>query len=399
MKRLLSDLVASLQPELLYIYRWLHQHPELSGEEKETAHFIEEKLQQYGIQYRSRINGYGILAEVVGTKGNSASAKVIALRADMDALPIEESESNSCRSLNHGVMHACGHDFHCAALLGALIILQNNRHLFSGTIKGIFQPSEERYEGGAMFMIDEGVLENPKVDLIFGLHAEPKMEVGKLGFCPGNYMASTDEIHLEVVGKGGHAAMPQETVNPIMVASDIMMQFQEINNKENNKGNDSPFVLNFGKFVAGNSNNVIPDRASVSGTLRLFNEEKRTATKQQIATIAQQTAAQYGATCMVNIIDGYPVLENDEEVTRNIINMAKSYWGDENICLLPLRTTAEDFSYFLQRVPGTFFRVGTGNSARNIVSNLHTTTFSIDEQALAIAVETWLMICWEQSEK
>ncbi len=376
-------LVAERIPELIQHYRWFHQHPELSGEERETAQYIIAQLEKHGIAYRHSANGHGIIAEIHGTLSDKKK-RTIALRADMDALPIEESEEHTCRSLNTGVMHACGHDFHITSLLGALMIIQQQRNTFSGTVKGIFQPSEERYEGGAKFMIEEGALENPKVDVIYGLHADPALETGTVGFKTAQYMASTDEIHLTIIGKGGHAAMPKDSINPIFIGADILSHLKKLAETAAQK-EKNPVVLNFGKFVAGNSNNVVPEIAELSGTIRLFNEELRTKMKQEITKIVHETAHRYGGRCDLNIKDGYPVLENDPEATQNAQKIAIKLLGTENVKTLALRTTAEDFSYFLQKIPGCFFRVGTGNKDKNISANLHSPHFQIDERALEVS--------------
>lgn len=376
--------------KMVAIRRHLHQYPELSGEEQQTAQYITQVLDQIGIAYQKNIAGYGIVALL---KGNLHGESCVALRADMDALPIKENNSNSYCSLNEGIMHACGHDFHTASLLGALMILNDLKDSFGGTIKAIFQPSEERYEGGAPFMIKEGVLHNPKVDYIFGLHADTALTSDQVGFRAGKYMASTDELHFTVVGKGGHAAMPLDVINPIPIAARLLLKWEEEIDKI--KPNDTPFVMNFGRLIADGANNIIPDKAHLSGTLRVFDEEKRELILKRIEEIAIQVCQDNEAQCLVDIRRGYPMVVNDSEVTQKAIEIAENYLGKEHIVSLAIRTTAEDFSYFLQQVPGTFFRVGVSNPGKGIIHPLHSAQFDIDETALHTASEMFAKLAIE----
>lgn len=376
--------------KMVAIRRHLHQYPELSGEEQQTAQYITQVLDQIGIAYQKNIAGYGIVALL---KGNLHGESCVALRADMDALPIKENNSNSYCSLNEGIMHACGHDFHTASLLGALMILNDLKDSFGGTIKAIFQPSEERYEGGAPFMIKEGVLHNPKVDYIFGLHADTALTSDQVGFRAGKYMASTDELHFTVVGKGGHAAMPLDVINPIPIAARLLLKWEEEIDKI--KPNDTPFVMNFGRLIADGANNIIPDKAHLSGTLRVFDEEKRELILKRIEEIAIQVCQDNEAQCLVDIRRGYPMVVNDSEVTQKAIEIAENYLGKEHVVSLAIRTTAEDFSYFLQQVPGTFFRVGVSNPGKGIIHPLHSAQFDIDETALHTASEMFAKLAIE----
>lgn len=376
--------------KMVAIRRHLHQYPELSGEEQQTAQYITQVLDQIGIAYQKNIAGYGIVALL---KGNLHGESCVALRADMDALPIKENNSNSYCSLNEGIMHACGHDFHTASLLGALMILNDLKDSFGGTIKAIFQPSEERYEGGAPFMIKEGVLHNPKVDYIFGLHADTALTSDQVGFRAGKYMASTDELHFTVVGKGGHAAMPLDVINPIPIAARLLLKWEEEIDKI--KPNDTPFVMNFGRLIADGANNIIPNKAHLSGTLRVFDEEKRELILKRIEEIAIQVCQDNEAQCLVDIRRGYPMVVNDSEVTQKAIEIAENYLGKEHIVSLAIRTTAEDFSYFLQQVPGTFFRVGVSNPGKGIIHPLHSAQFDIDETALHTASEMFAKLAIE----
>lgn len=376
--------------KMVAIRRHLHQFPELSGEEQQTAQYITQVLDQMGIPYQKNIAGYGIVALL---KGNLSGDRCIALRADMDALPIKENNQNSYCSLKDGIMHACGHDFHTASLLGALMILNDLKDSFGGTIKAIFQPSEERYEGGAPFMIKEGVLENPSVDCIFALHADTGLTAEQVGFRAGKYMASTDELHFTIVGKGGHAAMPQEVINPIPIAARLLLKWEEEIDKI--KPTDTPFVMNFGRLIADGANNIIPDKAHLSGTLRVFDEEKRELILKRIEEIAIQVCQENGAQCIVDIRRGYPMVVNDPEVTQKAIEIAENYLGKEHVVSLAIRTTAEDFSYFLQQVPGTFFRVGVSNPDKGIIYPLHSAQFDIDEHALHTASEMFVNLAIE----
>ncbi|MBP1672684.1 MAG: N-acyl-L-amino acid amidohydrolase [Bacteroidetes bacterium] len=376
--------------QMVAIRRHLHQNPELSGEEVQTAHYIGTILDQIGIPYTPHIAGHGIVATI---KGELEGDTCIALRADMDALPVKELNNVSYCSQNEGVMHACGHDFHTASLLGALMVLQEHKSQFGGTVKAIFQPSEERYEGGAHFMIEAGVLENPKVDYVFALHADTGFGPEKVGFRAGKYMASTDEIHFTIIGKGGHAALLNDVINPIPIAARLLIRWEE--EIEKLKPTDTPYVLNFGRFIGDGANNVIPDSVTLSGTLRVFDEEKRAQILAKIEEIAHDVCHQYGATCIPDIRHGYPMLKNDPQVTKKTIQIAQQVLGEENVLSLDLRTTAEDFSYFLQQVPGTFFRVGVANPEQGIVYPLHSAHFNIDERALKTASKMMVAVVFE----
>ena len=373
--------------EMVIFRRHLHMYPELSGKEKETSAYICTQLDKMGIPYRKNVAGYGIVALLQGN--GVGEGRCIALRADMDALPVQELSECDCRSKNNGVMHACGHDFHCAALLGALMILKQLQDHFSGTVKAIFQPSEERCEGGAPFMIEEGVLENPKVDKIFGLHAEASLEVGNVGFCAGNYMASNDELFMTVHGKGGHAALLNEICNPVFIAAEIILELQKAVKQCFHdvapETIEALHILNFGKFIANGATNVIPDTVEVEGTLRTFNEMKRKEIHKVLTTVSQNIAKNRGGVCQLHINHGYPVLKNDATVTQFAQNIAEQLFGREHVKQLPPKTTSEDFSFYLQKIPGTFFRVGIANPEKGITHQTHHNRFDIDESALKTA--------------
>ncbi|MGZ4118661.1 MAG: M20 metallopeptidase family protein, partial [Bacteroidia bacterium] len=292
---------------------------------------------------------------------------------------------------NEGVMHACGHDVHSASLLGAAKILNELKDEFEGTIKLIFQPGEEKLPGGASLMIKEGVLENPKPQSIFGQHVFPSMEVGKVGFRKGMYMASTDEIYVTVKGKGGHAAMPADYNNPLLIASNILL---ELNNAFMKQEQKIPTVLAFGKIVGNGATNVIPEEVKIEGTFRTMNEAWRKEAHAKMKSLAEEIAKKMGGVCDFKIENGYPFLVNDEKTTTLAMKAAAEYLGKENVEELPLRMTAEDFAFFSQQAPACFYRLGTGNKSKGITSGVHTSTFDIDERALEIGagLMAWLAL-------
>jgi amidohydrolase len=370
--------------ETIEIRRHLHAHPELSFEEYTTSDFIVSKLKQYRIPFLQGIVKTGIVALI---EGKNPSKKTIALRADMDALPITEMNNTAYKSQNIGVMHACGHDVHSASLLGVAKILNELKNDFEGTVKLIFQPGEEKLPGGASLMIKEGVLENPHPQSIFGQHVFPSMEVGKVGFRTGMYMASTDEIYVTVKGKGGHAAMPADYNNPLLIASHILVELNKTFMLQEQK---APTVLAFGKIVGNGATNVIPDEVRMEGTFRTMDENWRAEAHTKMKKLAEAIAQKMGGFCDFRIEHGYPFLVNDEMVTSRAIAAAADYLGKENVEELPLRMTAEDFAFYSQQIQACFYRLGTGNKSKGITSGVHTAWFDIDEQALEIG--TGLMV-------
>jgi amidohydrolase len=374
---LIKQKASALQPELIAMRRHLHKHPELSMQELETSSFIRKKLSEYNIPFTSGIAVHGIVGLI---KGKNPESQTIALRADMDALPIIEKNQVEYCSQNPGVMHACGHDVHMTSLLGAAIILNEIKDHFEGTIKLIFQPSEERFPGGASMMIKEGVLENPAPQKMFGQHVLPTLVAGKVGMKPGKYMASTDEVYLTVKGKGGHGATPELNVDPVLIAAHILVALQQIVSR--NAPPQLPAVLSFGRFIAEGRTNIIPNEVKLDGTLRTFDEKWRAEAHQKITKMATSIAEGMGGECEVFIDKGYPFLVNDEAVTAEARQSAVEYLGEENVVDLDLRMTAEDFAYFSQRIPSCFYRLGIRNESRGIIHNLHTDLFDVDESSL-----------------
>lgn len=379
MKEIIQSLATQYQEELIAVRRYLHAHPELSFEEVETAKFIASKLQEFGIEHQTNIGGNGIVGYI---KGKNPDSKTIALRADIDALPIFEKNNCSYTSQNEGVMHACGHDVHTTCLLGAAKILNQIKEELNGTIKLIFQPAEEKLPGGASIMIKEDVLKNPTVESIYGQHVLPQLETGKVAFKSGISMASCDEIFITVKGKGGHGAVPHLAVDPILIASNIVIALQQIVSRNANPL--MPSVLSIGKFIANGATNIIPEEVKMEGTFRTFDEKWRKEAHEKIKTICESIAEGFGGTCDVLIDVGYPFLNNDEILTNNAFQLAKEYLGEEHVEEMPARMTAEDFSYYSQVVPACFYRLGTGNAAKGITSPVHTPTFDVDENCLKI---------------
>ena len=389
LKEKIKSLASAYAGDVLDIRRYLHQYPELSFKEVGTAAFIASKLDEIGISYESGIAKTGIVALI---RGNNPESKTIALRADMDALPIIEKNDIAYRSKNEGIMHACGHDVHMACLLGAARVLNEIRNEFSGTIKLLFQPSEESYPGGAKVMIEEGVLENPAPELIFGQHVFPVLEAGKIGLRPGKYMASTDEVFITVKGKGGHGAIPDKVIDPVLIASHIVIALQQIVSRKSKP--TMPTVVSFGKIYSDGQTNIIPDEVKLEGIIRTFDEEWREEIKNTIRKIACGLAESMGGSCDVFIDQGYPAVVNDEQLTVRAKKYAEDYLGKENVVDLEMRMTAEDFSYFAQRLPGCFFRLGTGNIEEGITSNLHSATFNVDESSMEIGtgIMAWFAV-------
>ncbi len=392
MEELLSIIkskAASYKDEVIAIRRHIHQHPELSFQEYNTSKFVCSKLDEFGITYEAGMVETGVVGLI---KGNNPESRVVALRADLDALPIKEENEVPYKSINEGVMHACGHDVHTSSLLGAAKILNEVKDQFEGTVKLIFQPGEERLPGGASLMIKEGVLENPEPNAIIGQHVYPQLEAGKVGFKSGMYMASTDELFMTVKGKGGHAALPHLNVDPVLITAHILTALQQVVSRMSHP--TAPTVLSFGKMIADGATNIIPDKVELEGTFRAMNEEWRAEAHVKMKNMAESIAKSMGGECEFKILKGYPFLVNDEELTNNAKESAIEFLGNENVIDLDLRMTAEDFAYFSQKKPSCFYRLGIKNEAENISSGLHTSTFNIDENAIetSIGLMAWLTI-------
>lgn len=382
-----ATLLASVQqaanellPRIVNIRRHLHANPELSFKEFQTAEFVTDELQAMGISC-SRMSTTGVVGIIEGKSGGPT----IALRADLDALPITEKNEADYRSKNAGIMHACGHDVHTASLLGAAQILQGMRDKFSGTIKLIFQPGEELLPGGASIMIKDGVLENPAPAYIYAQHVFPSLPAGKVGFRSGMYMASTDELHVTVYGKGGHAAMPNDYVNPILIASTIIAALHAfIMDKKTRLSSaaETPTVLAFGNIEGKGATNVIPEIVTIEGTFRTMNEEWRNKAHEFLIRTAEGIAKEMGGRCDFRIDRGYPVLYNDAEITDRAKYAAEEYLGKENVTELELRMTAEDFAFYSQKIPACFYRLGTASPNGKFTTGVHSPSFDIDETAL-----------------
>jgi len=369
--------------------RHLHAHPELSYEEYETSKYVANILENMGLEVQKGIAGTGMVAYI---NGKNPDKKTIALRADMDALPILEKNDVDYKSKNEGVMHACGHDVHTSSLLGVTQLLQSTKDEWEGKIKLIFQPGEERLPGGASLMIKEGVLENPRPKSIIGQHVMPLIDAGQVGFREGMYMASADEVYITVKGKGGHAALPESAIDPVLIASHIIVALQQIVSR--NCSPKVPAVLSFGKVEALGATNIIPNEVKIEGTFRTMNEAWRKSAHEKIKQIANNMAQAMGATCECEVRVGYPYLENEVALTRKMKNAAKDYLGEENVLDLDLWMAAEDFSYYSQEIDACFYRLGIRNESKGINSGLHTPTFDIDEDALKVGpgLMAWLAI-------
>lgn len=373
-------------PEVQAIRHHIHANPELSFEEYKTSALISEKLTSWGIKHQKGFAGTGIVGLI---EGKNPGKRCIALRADMDALPIQEANDVSYRSQNIGVMHACGHDVHSSCLLGAAHILQDLRNEWEGTVKLIFQPGEEKHPGGASILIKEGALENPKPEAIFALHVYPHLPAGTIGFRAGQYMASADEIYITIQGKGGHAALPHQTVDPISIAALVISGLQQVISR---KGNPLiPSVLTFGKIQGGFVTNVIPDSVEILGTFRTMDEKWRYEAHKWIRDFTEQTCAAYGATAIVDIPEGYPSLFNDPALTAKAKNWGKEYAGEDHVRELDMRMAGEDFSFYTQYMPGCFFRLGTSKDGKQFIAPVHNARFDIDEDALQVGMG---MMAW-----
>jgi amidohydrolase len=384
----IKELSKQFATETIANRRHLHANPELSFQEFNTQKYVKSKLQEIGLN-ATEIADTGLFVTI---EGKNPAKKVVALRADMDALPITEINEVEYKSKTTGVMHACGHDVHTASLLGSAKILNALKNEFEGSIKLVFQPAEEKAPGGASIMIKEGILENPTPNKMLGQHVAPNIPVGKIGFREGMYMASTDELYMTIIGKGGHGAMPDICIDPVLITSHIIVALQQIISR--NKDPRFPSVLTFGKVIANGATNVIPNEVYVEGTFRCMNEEWRAEGLSKIKKMAEGIAEAMGAKCSFEIVKGYPYLENEPELTKRMRSAAKEYMGDENVLELPLWMAGEDFAFYTHHVDSCFYRLGTRNEAKGIVAGVHTPNFNIDEEALEIGpgLMAWLAL-------
>ena len=379
-----SDLLARarrLTPKLTAWRRHLHAHPELSFAEHETQRYLERELAALGATSR-RIAGTGVLVEIAG----GAPGPCVALRADLDALPIQEVEGRSYGSQVPGVMHACGHDVHTACALGATALLLESRRRLRGTIKVIFQPGEELLPGGATQVIADGALEHPRVERIVGLHVAPALPVGTYGVRAGDYMASADEVRIALTGDGGHGALPHQHVDLVATAAQMLVGLQQVVSRK--APPDVPTVLSFGRIASrGGATNVLTDRVELEGTFRTYDEDWRERAHGLIADICASTARSLGAGCEVDIARGYPALHNDRDTTATVraaLGALAGGWEGGRVVDLALRPTAEDFAWYLREVPGCFFRLGVGNERAGITAGVHTPGFDVDEACLPL---------------
>jgi len=384
----IKNLARTYTNEFIEVRHHLHANPELSYEEFNTSKFIQSKLIEWNIPFEVKAT-----TGVVGLiKGKNPNKRIVALRADMDALPIVEENDVSYKSTNHGVMHACGHDVHTTCLLGAAKILNETKEEWEGTVKLIFQPGEEKNPGGASLLIKEGVLENPAPEKILALHVHPGMEAGQFSFRGGMVMASADEIYITIKCKGGHAAAPQFTADSILIASHLVISLQQIISRNNNPFN--PSVLSITAMNGGNTTNVIPSEVKLMGTFRAMNEEWRFKAHEMIIKQTKELVTAMGAEVDVRIDVGYPFVFNNEELSLQARAIAEEFAGAENVSETELRMGAEDFAYYSHQIPGCFFRLGAGNKAKGITSNVHTPIFNIDEAAIehGMGMMAWLAV-------
>ncbi len=389
LKDRIKSLAQAYKQEVIANRRHLHSHPELSFKEYETAAFVAEKLKEIGI---TEIESKATTGWSALIRGKNPEKKTVALRADMDALPIIEANEVPYKSQNPGVMHACGHDAHTASLLGAAKILNEVRDQFEGTIKLIFQPGEEIIPGGASLMIKDKVLENPRPNAILGQHVMPMIPAGKVGFRSGLYMASTDELYLTIKGKGGHGAMPETFIDPVLISAHLLVALQQIVSRVANP--KIPSVLSFGRVEALGATNIIPNEVKIQGTFRTLDEAWRAKAHEKMRLIAQGIVEGMGGQLDFEIRKGYPFLKNEPALTARSVEAARAYLGAENVLDLDIWMAAEDFAFFSQEVDGCFYRLGTRNEARGITSGVHTSTFDIEEEALEIGagLMAWLAV-------
>ncbi|HUM96591.1 MAG TPA: M20 family metallopeptidase [Chitinophagaceae bacterium] len=385
MQEQIKALAKKYAPDFIKVRRHLHAHPELSYQEFETTKFVQQQLKELNIPFQV-IATTGVVGLI---KGKNPDSRIIALRADMDALPILEENEVDYKSKNIGIMHACGHDVHTTCLLGAAKILNDLKSEWEGTVKLVFQPGEEKNPGGASLMIKDGVLENPKPQGILALHVNTILEIGQLSFRSGKVMASADELYFTIHGKGGHAASPHLTVDPVLIASHLIIALQQIISRNNNPFN--PSVLSITAINGGTTTNVIPEHVKLMGTFRAMDEQWRFKAHELIRQTTENICHSMGGSVDLHIDIGYPCVMNNEALTINAFNLAKEYMGNDKVSETELRMGAEDFGYYAQQIPACFYRLGTMNAAKGIIAGVHTPRFNIDENAIEIGMG---MMAW-----
>jgi amidohydrolase len=385
LKEKIKELAAEYANEFIAVRHHLHAHPELSYQEFETSKYVQDKLQAFGIPFKTMAT-----TGVVGLiEGKNPGKRTIALRADMDALPIQEENDVPYKSTRPGIMHACGHDVHTSVLLGAAKILNALKHDWEGTIKLVFQPGEEKNPGGASLMIKDGVLENPKPQAIFGLHVHPGLATGQVSFRGGKVMASADELYFTIKSKGGHAAAPHATTDTILVASHLVVALQQVISR--NRNPFSPSVLSITSFQGGYTTNVIPSEVKLMGTFRAMDEDWRFQAHDIIRKISTELVHSMGAELDLHIDIGYPTVYNNEALNEKARAQARLLMGHEHVEETELRMGAEDFGYYSQVIPGCFYRLGVMNAAKGITAGVQTPVFNIDESAIEIGMG---MMAW-----
>ncbi len=394
LKQLIKQISGEIFPEIVNHYRYLHKHPELSYQEENTSRYVADFLNKEGIMHKTNIGGYGILAWIDGEmEGNG---NTVALVADMDALPVHEKNDIDFKSIYEGVMHACGHDSHTAALMGAVKIINALKDKFAGRVLFVFQPGEEKSPGGAYLMLEDGVFEDAQPDVVIKQHAYVDLPAGKIAFQKDIVMASADEVHITVKGQGGHGALPHELNDTVLAASNIIIALQQVVSRRRNPF--QPMTLSFGKFIADGATNVIPSEVVLAGSLRCMDEAERQKMLSIIPDIINSTAAAYGCTCIIDMPEGYPCTISHADVTERVRGVASRFLGGDNVAEYPKRMTAEDFGFYTQLYPSCFYRFGVNNE-RGDCGNLHSSTFLIDEDALNTAMAALAYIAVGETKK
>ena len=378
----IKEIVKDVKDDAIQIRRHLHRNPELSFQEYKTSTFIKDKLREEGISFEE-VASTGVLVKIEGTSGTN-SKNCIVLRADIDALPIQEINGSEFDSVNENVMHACGHDFHTANLLSVVKILNQYKNQFEGIVIAIFQPAEEKIPGGAKLVLASKKLNNYNIKAVIGIHVSPKYQVGNLAIRSGKFMASTDEIFITIKGKGGHGAQPHLNIDPVLIGSQLVISLQQVVSRMANPA--IPTVLSVGKFIANGASNVIPNEVNLEGTFRTMDENWRERALLLIEKQIQELPRMYGAGVKYEIRRGYPALLNNPELTLEVTHALKEYHGEEAVHEADIWMAAEDFAYYSNLYPSTFYLVGIANASKGITSELHTPTFQIDEDAFDLAI-------------